>query len=228
MSQSNRILILLLIIDISFVFIHFYFGLWDSAGYLNSRWSLYTDMGFAAIFQHLKEAWIIFMFCRLAVRKSRFFFSTWAMIFGYILVDDFVRIHEKYGYKVAIVFNYTPMMGLAAQDFGEIMVFAFFGLFFLVLIGVVYLRSNDNLRGICRRLSLILIMLALFGVAFDAILASFEKSGVSYEGIWLGWPDMIGKFLILGLIIVEEAGEMIILSLACWYVFSLTKRAKEM
>jgi hypothetical protein len=43
----------------------------------------------------------------------------------------------------------------------------------------------------------------------------------------LGWPHSLKLIVFFGLGILEDGGEMVVMSVACWYVFLLTSRIRR-
>ena len=96
------------------------------------------------------------------------------------------------------------MLGLRSRDFGELAVFAFFFLFFFLAIAVTYSRSDSHGKGICRYLFLLFLILVFFGGAVDMIQQMVRPSV---------WYPIFG--------ILEDGGEMLIMSIITWFVFHL-------
>ncbi|NJP22040.1 MAG: hypothetical protein HC763_26925 [Hydrococcus sp. CRU_1_1] len=69
-------------------------------------------------------------------------YSAWSLLFGYLLLDDSWRIHEKWGFLISNKLGFTAAFGLRAGDFGEMLVSAFFGSVFFILIALGYRLSN--------------------------------------------------------------------------------------
>jgi len=199
--ESNKLLILLIGTDILFVVLHFlhaYTGFFTS-----SMFSLGKDMGFAEIFQYIKEYWIALLFLLLVVRRHNILYFCWAMVFGFFLIDDSFQIHEKLGTKISNCLDFIPMLGLRLQDYGEILVYASVGLVFFIFIGIAYYLSDHNVRRFSKYVIAMIIVLALFGVLGDMLNIIIKRPW------WL--RDFFG--------IVEDGGEMLVMSVIVWFVF---------
>jgi len=167
-------------------------------------YSLAKDRGYAEVFQYIKEYWIGLLFLYLAIKRRNFLYLSWSLLFGYLLLDDSFQIHEKLGSKVGSYFEFSPMLGLRAQDFGELIVSASFGSGFLGLIGLTYYFSDSSIKRTCRCLLVMLLVLVFFGIVMDMV-DIMVKSPV--------WSPILGT--------VEDGGEMLIMSVIAWFVFLL-------
>jgi surface polysaccharide O-acyltransferase-like enzyme len=94
------------------------------------------------------------------------------------------------------------MFGLRAVDFGELAVTAFFASILFGVIGVAYYRSDHDARSFSRSMLLLLVALAVFGVVFDMVHVMIK--GPAWE---------------FALEIVEDGGEMVVMSVIMRFVF---------
>ena len=218
--DSHKFLLLLVSADTLFITLHFFHKLYfflespflkELFHPLSSRaFLLAKDLGVAESFQYVKEFWIVLILFRLSIRKFHAAYLSWSFLFVYLLLDDMFMIHERLGTEVANYLGYSPMLHLRAQDFGELTVSSFFGLIFLVLLGITYSRSSDELRRVLRRLIMMVIGLAVFGVVLDMLAIMFGAGLVSKV-----------------LVVCEDSGEMLIMSIICWYVFMLCRKERS-
>jgi hypothetical protein len=200
--EKDKLLVLLLITDLVFILLHIlnvYTSLLDSSLYLLSR-----DRGYAEFFQYTKELWIAVMFLLLGIKKKRGIYFVFSLIFTYLLFDDSFEFHENFGNLIAENFQLQSWLGLRAVDFGELLVTTVFGLLFLAALILFFLISDP----ITSRIAL--YMLAMFG-----LLALFGVVGDMVEVI--GRNRDISRILV----ILEEGGEMLIMSVMTWFVFRL-------
>src|SRR5690606_6714314 len=107
---------------------------------LNNNFWLARNFGSGEIFQYVKEFWIAAILLLIAIKKRRVLYLVFSLLFLYFLADDALEIHERLGASLADFFDILPFLGLRAEDFGELAVFAFFGIHFLILIGFYYLQ----------------------------------------------------------------------------------------
>lgn len=205
LSKESTTLFLLLLLSTDIVFIGLHI-MHTHTGYLwNPNLSLEMDRGYAEVFQYIKEYWIALIFLYLAIKKRNLLYLTWSLLFGYLLLDDSFEIHERLGEKVSAYFNFPPLLGLDGSDFGELTVSAFFGSIFFISMGVTYYLSECNVKTTCRRLLLLLLALVLFGVVIDTLHGMVDESHV--------WDSILA--------VVEDGGEMLVMSVIAWFAFLL-------
>jgi hypothetical protein len=149
------------------------------------------------------------MFFILAIRKSKFLYFNWAAVFGYMLLDDCGEIHEKLGLKIGSYLHFVPPFGLRTQDFGELAVFIIFGFVLLLPLLVCFYMSDENERMVSKYLFAMLIAFGVFGIFFDMLnmIIVGMRSSPLLEQITA---------------VLEDGGEMIIMSIIVWFVFSLS------
>lgn len=173
----------------------------------NSIFALGKDMGLAETYQYVKEYWIAIMLAYMAWTKKEFMYLSWSVLAAYLMVDDFLQLHERLGRMVTDYFEMVPALSLRAQDFGELVFVALIGGFLLMFVALAYWKGSQKMRTIAHHFVMILISLVIFGVFFDMV-----------QVMVLG-NDLL--FNIFGTI--EDGGEMVIMSIFCWYVFYLTE-----
>ena len=215
-KKSINILVLFLSADLFFVLLHFVHKaarLFDMFTTIrNDVFNIYYDLTLAESFQYIKEYWIIVLFAWLIFKKKNTFYTGWALLFIYLLFDDMLGFHgslatfflEKFGIPSAHV-----LFGeMRYQDFGELGVSLFFGAIFLSLIAVSYFRGGKEVRTTFHYLIGGLLLIVFFGVVNDFANRVFDEdtNQIMFE---------ISRF-------IEDGGEMLGMSVMCWYVFTLT------
>ena len=198
-KESTKFLFLLLIADFSFILIHV---LYMNGLMPNSLFSIEKDFGYAEVYQYIKEFWIVALLFSIAIKRSQIIYFAWSLLFMYLLFDDSLQIHEILGNDLANYFGFQPMFRLRAQDFGELGVSMFFGFLLFTFIGTSYLFSDSLAKQISKCLFILVMSVAFFGVVVDMIHIAIPWG----KGIW-------------GLI--EDGGEMLVVSIIVWYVFDL-------
>lgn len=205
----TKLLILLICTDVAFIglhLVHLY------TGHLSANvYSLGMDRGYAELFQYVKEYWLVILLCVLAFRGPTLIYSSWSLLFGYLLKDDCFTIHERFGSYAVRALSLKPMLGLRAQDFGELLVNGFAGTVLLILISIAYFRCGDREKAFSRYLATMLIALAFFGVFVDMIV------------IMVGCVNT-GVAILLST--VEEGGEMLVVSVMLWFVFGHNSKSR--
>ena len=211
-ERNRDLLILFILTDLAFIFIHI---LHKSTGLLpDYLFNIEFDNGYAEIFQYIKEFWIILLLLFLSIKKSTSLYFSWALLFNFFLIDDAFQVHEKLGGPVigpwlTDFFGRSSRLGLKFKDYGELSVAVFSGTLFLGFIGVLHYLSNDTARKVSRNLFLLVVLLIFFGVGIDMV---HEHYWISRSPQWI--RDTLG--------LVEDGGEMIIMSFITWYVFNLS------
>lgn len=196
-------LILLIIVDFIFIGVEILYSLGYAGDY---RYSLGADRGYAEVYGYIKFFWIVLHLGWLVFKKRQLVYGVAALLFFYFLLDDSLQIHERVGGQIA---EWTGMMhayGLRGKDFGELAVSALAGLFFLVTGWLAYRYSNTFARRAGLYLLVSVLALAVFGVGADVL---HQLVGDRFP--WTNTP----------LLILEDGGELIVISAICWFVYSL-------
>lgn len=200
--EKDKLLVLLLITDVAFILLHIlnvYTGLLNNSYYL-----LYRDRGFAEFFQYTKELWIALLFLFLAIKKKQGIFYVFSLLFLYLLIDDAFELHENLGRLFADTLNLQDWLGLRAVDIGELLVSGLFGGLFLVALSLFFVLSDQITRRIALYMGVFIVLLAFFGVALDMVTVIIEQ-----------------RAIVRVLVILEEGGEMLVMSLITWFVYRL-------
>ncbi|WP_200246113.1 hypothetical protein [Lamprobacter modestohalophilus] len=198
-KKSNRFLLLFLLADLVFILIHIGFNL----GLVTSPlFSIEEDLGYAEVYQYIKEYWIVLLLLTLAIGRGRFIYFAWSLLFAYLLFDDSLQIHERLGGYVADALQFLPILQLRPQDLGELVVSLLFGTLLFGTIGIAYLHADHIARQASKHLFALVLLLAFFGVVVDMLHIAIRWG----EPFWL---------------LIEDGGEMLIMSVIAWYVFQL-------
>ncbi|MFD1162295.1 MULTISPECIES: hypothetical protein [Hwangdonia] len=193
-------LLILISTDLIFIALHtFYvYGMIDG----NSYFSLEKDFGYSEIFQYLKEYWSFLLLFFVFVDKQKLTYLIWSAFFLYLLLDDSLSIHENVGEYLANYFNIQPRFNLRSVDFGEILVSFLVGFAFLILFLFTYIKGKIEEKIVIKNLAVLVFALAFFGVFIDVL--------------HIALPFGENK-----LAVIEDGGEMIVLSILLWYIFNL-------
>ena len=202
-STSKRLLYLLFAGDLVFILLHL---LHKFTPHLpDSLYSITRDGGYAEFYQHTKELWIILLLFFIAIRIRKLLYAAYTGLFSFFLFDDFFQIHEKVGETLANFLQLPPAFGLRPQDFGELAAYGFFGLIFVLLIGLAHYRSDPETQRVSRRIVVLVALLAVFGIVFDMLEISVNH-------------PVLGP--IMG--IFDDGGEMLVMSGITGFVFKLS------
>ena len=204
-NTVNKILVLLLLTDLSFIILHV---IHYSSDFLNDiNWSIAKDQGYAEFFQYIKEGWIVITLLLCWIKTYAFFYLSWMVLFLYALLDDSFEIHEWVGLDLAIFFNFQPAYGLRGVDFGELLVSMIAYSLIFALVGISYYRSNPEGRKVSNNLLFLVAALAFFGLVLDMV----DILVLQFEN----------RMLTLYSQIAEDGGEMVVMSVILYYVLSL-------
>jgi hypothetical protein len=206
--EKDKLLLLLVLTDMVFVILHILHIYTDLLS--SSLYSLSRDRGYAEFFQYTKELWIVVLFFLLGIKQRRRLYFVFSLLFLYFLFDDSFEFHEASGGLLADLFFLQPVLGLRAVDIGELLVSALFGLLFSLSILLFYFLSDPIARRVAAYLVGMIVLLAGFGVLMDMV------------EIIVTHPE-INRILV----IIEEAGEMLVMSLIAWFTFRLNFNTDE-
>ncbi len=198
MKKEWDVLALLICADLLFLLLHI---IHYTTPFAASRlFAVQQDGGFAEFFQYIKELWFCIICLILFFRRRELIYSVWALLAGYFLLDDALRLHETLGMKLVFHLDLNSLLALRAQDWGELMVMAAFGGMFLVAFLPAFRASRHPGRQFTRLLWPYIALFLFFCVVMDMV------------DIWLpGW----------GMTLIEDGGEMISMSLILWQAWRL-------
>ena len=199
--ETQKLVLLFLSMDVVFILLHIAF----KSNFINVPLiSIERDRGYPEVYQYMKEIWACMLLMILATRRPRLLYISWAVLFFYLLLDDSMQIHEDVGNAISQYLNFQPMLGLRAKDFGEIIVSAISGSIIFGFIGFASLKSDATERKRSMHLFILILLLAFFGIFVDMV----HIASPGGDDIWA---------------LVEDGGEMIIMSLLLGYIFSLKR-----
>lgn len=194
---------LMLLVDAFFIFLHIL-----AINHLipGRMFSIECDGGFAEMFQYTKEGWLAFVLISLATMNKQRVHGAWAGFFAFLLFDDAFQIHENAGELLVHMIHLTPMFNMRAQDLGELAVYGISGLFLLGWIAVAHFNSQPSARRESFCIGLLVAALFFCGVVVDMLHSMVAAAGLT-------WHRFFG--------VMEDGGEMVVLSVICVYVFRL-------
>ena len=193
------VLVILLVGDVTFCTLSETYG-----GMLDVR----IDRAIPEWFQYLKEASaaaLLFITFRYAKRRV---FLGWACLFAFILMDDALRYHERGGVLLANLPGLSALAGMLevrAVDLAEMVSVAPVLVALALFLVVPYVREGRDARRVIHRLGGLLGLLVLVGGVMDLI----DRIAVTR-----------GSHLVPVLSLMEDGGEMVVMS--CIFVYVLT------
>jgi hypothetical protein len=199
-TKTSTLLLLLLVTDCIFVVLHF---LPLTPWFNNPLLGINQDQGYAEIYMYLKELWIIILLVFILIKTKTIGYSGWILLFIYILLDDSLEIHETLGSYIATQLEFSSLLGLRPQDFGELSVSAISATILLGLLLFFYIGSSNAYKHVSKNIFLLLLALAFFGIFIDMLDMVIK----------LGWEvDYIFAA-------IEDGGELMVMSLLLYYIY---------
>ena len=170
------------------------------------RLSLQTEGGLAEIYGYVKSAAVAGLVLTAWRRWRHGPAAVWAGLYLYLMFDDALRLHERFGARIASVLDISIGDSLRPQDVGELIVYLVVGLIALGALAVAEHRYPAPRTTVLTRL-----MLAVTAfLAFFAVGADMALQGLPME------------------VVFEDGGELVALSLALATAFVWTRRAEEL
>jgi hypothetical protein len=171
-----------------------------------AHYSLETDGGLAEFYQYMKEFWIVLCMVAVFIHRRQVPYLCWAGLFGFLLVDDAVQLHERVGAFLGQRLRLPAFFGLRSDDFGELMVACVVAGTLALSLAVTLWRERGPALRISRDLLLLTAALGACGVLLDMIhvIAHFRAPAISAL-----------------LALLEDGGEMLIVSALTAYAFHI-------
>ena len=178
---------------------------------LPSWFDLTQEDGFSEDWEYLLTTLAAITMGRLYLRARAPIFSTAAIIFVWLTLDNSVGIHEWCGALFAPLFGFLHGSNLHPQDLGELLTFFLIGA--VVIAGLWRSARSGDARANILGLSVMACigLAAGFGVFVDFAHAAIRGTPLA---------DQVGSF-------VEEFGELVSLSLASALTLSLAPALKD-
>jgi hypothetical protein len=210
MSEHSASLLLLLFLGADFAFIILHIidkTLIPSSSLCN----IAGLCSYLTIYQLVKLFWAIILFAYVLKSTRCSGYVAWILVFTYLLLDEASQMHQKIGNYIAnSVDAYLPhTLSLQPRHF-ELAVLVIAGTFLLAIVAWAYFHSPRSFQKISNDVLLFVAVWAFFGVFTDMTAAVKHGPLVKFVSD-----------------IVEDGGEMVVLSLIIWYVFLLATRIRE-
>ena len=167
----------------------------------DAAFKVQADGGYAEWWQYVKYGLILSMAAALLAWKRDAIYVLWCTLAGYLLFDDAFRFHEQVGARIADILPFESIAGLRGQDVGELFVYALVGAVFASGMLLTYVRRNAESGVLLLRTCLFVGALAFFAVGLD--MANIMTGDVR------------------GAVLLEEGGEMLVISGMLVMVFDL-------
>lgn len=150
-STTGLFRLLLLSADALLIGLHLCHRLTDWSLFSTPEFDISFPHGLAESFNYLELLWIALLLIWFSRRQRRPAVLAWAVLFGYLLVDDLLKLHEPTGEGVVSLLNDDPdrylVGGLRTQDLGEITIITAAVLPVLVVLVRNYRRGSEAKPG---------------------------------------------------------------------------------
>lgn len=164
--------------------------------------SLGSDRGFGEAFFAVKMLWLALLGAWVAHRHRSSVLAAWSACAIFLLLDDQLRLHERFGRLFGMRFE---SLGYLGSHLGEIVWLGGAGLAIAGVLVVLHLRSGPEAKAISAVLFAVFAVLVLFGVVVDGL-----------HGV-LVRVDAVAPTLA----VAEDAGELVVLSAAVAFLFAV-------
>lgn len=194
-ASARRLLLLLVAADLAFIVLHV---LYIETSLLRGRpFSLEADNGIPEAYQYVKQFWLALCMVGLFRRTRAVVYLGWALVFGFLLLDDAFQFHEHFGQWLGGQYTLPAAFGLRPEDIGELLFAAAFGGVTVLLIGFGYWRGEWDARTVSRDMAILVVVLGGLGVGVDLLhVITYFKA------------PLLAQFLL----ILEDGGEMLVVS----------------
>ena len=176
----------------------------------STAFNISQDLGLAESFGYVQLFWIALLLGWLGLLGRRRSYLPWAFLYGCLLADDMLGLHERLGATLVPDPERPLAAGLRAQDAGELLAAGLLALLAGVPLLWGYLRGTERTRTTYRWLCGATVVLATVGLAVDAVATAFG----SHRGLQL-------------MHLVEDGGELLAVSAVLGYVLVLADRARR-
>ena len=172
---------------------------------------LTSEHGLAELVQYVKTAAVVALLLVAArgdgARAAWHGGWAWATVFGWVALDDALALHERGGSLLREWVGPT-VLGLGAQDVGEVVVWGIVGAALLPLLGMAYASDTPHGRGASRRLAGAFALFAFVAGGLDLLHASLGSASGSWHAV---------------LAVAEDGGELLAMSLILALAFALQR-----
>lgn len=204
LATARTLLLLLIAADVAFILLHV---LYVETDLLRGRpFSLEADNGVPEAFQYVKQFWVALCMLTLFRRTGQAVYAGWTIVFAFLLLDDAFQFHEQVGNWLGRQYSLPVAFGLRPDDVGELLFASVVGGATVLLIGFGFWHGDADARIVSRDTALLVVMLAGLGVGVDILhVITYFKA------------PLLAQFLL----IVEDGGEMLVVSVIAAYVFNV-------
>lgn len=203
--KTKHFLFSLLAVDVIFILLHFGSQMTNKLTHI--MFAVTRDRNIPEFYQYAKEIIIVGMLIILFFRYKQKVFLFLSFLFGFLFIDDAFQTHEAGGRLFAHVMSSQRFLGLRSNDFGEVIIWSFFAIIFLLCLLSPYCKTILFYQRIVIAYMKWLVLLTFFAGGVDMAHTLFHK---------ISWNQLLG--------VVEDGGEMIVMSFITWYTYCILKK----
>jgi hypothetical protein len=167
---------------------------------LGDQWHIGHDGSYAEMLGYLKLAIIVAVLSSISRKRQRRLYFAFALIFTVVLLDDVLQLHEQLGRGLADALGLQALTGRTGSGIGELVVWTMAGLSLFTVVLAAFINSSQEDRANAVLLIGGITLLGLFVAVIDGVHPVARHA--------FGDGDLL-------LMVVEEGGEQLTLSLTC-------------
>ena len=176
-----------------------------------------TDGGYFEFFQYILLIWCSILSAVWVIGMKYFEIIYIPLIYFYLFLDDALCIHDRIaGNLILEYFKYHNLFNndiIRVKDFAEWTYWIIVLILIFILARPKFQSKNIEIQNFIRCNFFFFFSLAFFALIVDLINANWQ-SWILIE------PVYINKFISLLLFLIEEVGEISVISVACVWLFS--------
>ena len=157
------------------------------------------DGGYFEHFQLILILWCVILSSIWIIKKKYYILFVIPSIYSFLLLDDFLLIHDRVDRYLVLKTNFFTNYPLLSEYFYWLIVFIIVTIFSVP----PFIKGNFEIRNFLKVNFIFFILLSFFALFIDSI-----------KSTYISFPIKIG------LMIIEECGEIIVISCACIWLFS--------
>ncbi len=195
-------LALLVFVDLLLISLYAAYGL----GILHhSRFQLTAEWSLGESYQYLKEVWLVVLLLVLVIQTRSHAIAGWSLLFGYLLMDDCLQLHEIGGARLGQWLTHTfAMRERLAVAVGEMLYLIVMGIGLLSIVATAQERDKSEWSNHAKLFFPLTLLLAFFAIGMDAIHALLPR-GVVHQ--------LAGA--------IEDGGEQLVMSCLVAFTYCL-------
>lgn len=219
-----KMLLALLVLDLVFIGVFVFYGVQqvisDNPAKFPQMWSLAADYSIPEFFGYAKLALsAVFLFAAFRMTNHLIWWS-WSIIFALLMADDMLQLHEYGGEWIAGFMPFKSIVGIEAHHIGELTLYALLAAIALVVLIKGVLRTPAVTVAKSGFFLIVVMGLVVCGVGIDLI-----SSASYFQDTDAG--TAVSKTLYGVLIIAEDGGESIFMTLGCAGAFAVWLKFRD-